>query len=424
MNPSTQPSQKQELNRILLFSFLIMIMLAFFASGCKETCDKQLITYQEPVWAPISEARVNATYKPAREMESPGKIYYKDDYLFITDTNKGIHVIDNREPMHPKTVGFIDLPGTKDLAAKGDYLYADNYMDLVVLDISDKANIREINRVEDVFNQYHYYDQQMGVLVDWETVEEVVEVDCDDPVWIDRGWWGRTDVVFALESSADGGNTGIGGSMARFTIMENYLYALNDWSVKVFDIASQTSPEMGNEVQIGWGMETIFPHEDKLFFGARSGMHIYDNSNPAEPTYISSYMHVNACDPVVVKGDYAYVTLRSGTECETFTNQLDVVDISDIQNPELVITHDMQNPHGLGINGTCLFIAEGDYGLKVFDATDIMSIGNNMLAHHQNVHALDVIPLNDMLFMIGDDGLHQYRYDCEENFTYLSTIRF
>jgi len=153
-------------------------------------------------------------------------------------------------------------------------------------------------------------------------------------------------------------------------------------------------------------------------------MHIYDNTNPELPTYISTYSHINTCDPVVVQDDYAYVTLRSGTTCDNFTNQLDVIDIKDVNNPKLVKTYPMQNPHGLGINGTCLFIAEGDYGLKVFDASDVLKIGENQIAHHDDVHALDVIPLDDVLFMIGKDGLHQYQYDCGNQFQYLSTISF
>jgi len=76
------------------------------------------------------------------------------------------------------------------------------------------------------------------------------------------------------------------------------------------------------------------------------------------------------------------------------------------------------------LNGNRLLIASGDYGLKVFDVKDNCSIGDNLIAHHQNVNALDVIPLDDVLFMIGTDGIHQYGYDCRSNFTYLSTISF
>lgn len=101
-----------------------------------------------------------------------------------------------------------------------------------------------------------------------------------------------------------------------------------------------------------------------------------------------------------------------------------MIDISDVSHPELLISHDMDNPHGLGIKGNCLFIAEGDFGLKVFNSLDPLKIGNNLTAHHKDVHALDVIPLDDVLFMIGNDGLHQYNYDCNNLFTYISTISY
>ena len=153
-------------------------------------------------------------------------------------------------------------------------------------------------------------------------------------------------------------------------------------------------------------------------------MHIYDKTDPAKPVYVSTFEHINTCDPVVVQDDLAYVTLRSGTECQTFTNQLDVIDISDVSKPELLVSYDMDNPHGLGINGTCLFIAEGEFGLKVFNATDPMAIDDNLIAHHDDVHALDVIPLDDVLFMIGNDGLHQYEYDCNGVLQYLSSVAF
>ena len=39
---------------------------------------------------------------------------------------------------------------------------------------------------------------------------------------------------------------------------------------------------------------------------------------------------MTSCDPVVVQGDYAFVTLRGGTECQGFSNQLDIIDISTL----------------------------------------------------------------------------------------------
>ncbi|WP_176214665.1 LVIVD repeat-containing protein [Reichenbachiella faecimaris] len=411
------------LSRLIASGILYLLMLFILGSCDDKACDTEMITYYEPVFVPRSEVVKDAEFAAPQLIENPGKIYYKDEYLFINEIDQGIHVIDNRDRSNPVEIGFVVLPGNKDLAAKGNFLYADNYTDLVVLDISDKTNITEVNRIEGVFDAYYYYTEADGMLISYTEVQEEIEIDCDNEDWM----YYTDDLVFASAESnlaRNSSGAGIGGSLARFTITDNFLYTVNEYRLKLFDITVTDSPIEGNSVDLGWGIETIFPYGDKLFFGARSGMHIYDNSNPAEPVFISTYEHINTCDPVVVQNDLAYVTLRSGTECETFTNQLDVIDISDVSNPELVISHDMDNPHGLGIRGDCLFIAEGEYGLKVFNAADPLKIGENLTAHHKEIHALDVIPLDDVLFMIGNDGLHQYQYDCNDLFTYISTINF
>lgn len=424
MNSVRSKIKNGSISRLVASGLLFLMMLAVLAQGCEQACETEMITYYEPIYAVKSEVLKDAAFEPARPITNAGKIYYKDGYLFINETDEGIHVIDNRDRANPVAVGFVDIPGNKDLAAKGDFLYADNYTDLIVLDISNKTKIFEVNRIENVFDAYYNYSSTEGLLIDYIEVQEEVEVDCDNGRMM-HGYYFE-DMLYATSDALynSSGDTGIGGSLARFTITKDYLYTVNEWRMKLFDISINDSPVEGQSVDLGWGIETIFPYGDKLFFGARTGMHIYDNSNPSEPVFVSTYAHVNTCDPVVVQGDLAYVTLRSGTTCETFTNQLDVIDISDVNQPKLLVTHDMENPHGLGINGDCLFIAEGDYGLKVFNAADPLEIGDRLTAHHKEVHALDVIPLDDVLFMIGNDGLHQYSYDCQNTFNYLSTISF
>ena len=86
-------------------------------------------------------------------------------------------------------------------------------------------------------------------------------------------------------------------------------------------------------------------------------MHIYDVSNPASPQKLSVYQHVYSCDPVVVEGDFAYVTLNSlNTWCGRFSNQLDIIDISDLSDPKLIKQYAMESPLGLGIYGNLLFV--------------------------------------------------------------------
>ena len=83
-------------------------------------------------------------------------------------------------------------------------------------------------------------------------------------------------------------------------------------------------------------METIFPLGDKLFLGTSTGMYIYGISTAGTPRQISFYEHVIACDPVVSDGEYAYVTLNaSREECWRSVNELQIIDLQNIERPQL-----------------------------------------------------------------------------------------
>ena len=45
-----------------------------------------------------------------------------------------------------------------------------------------------------------------------------------------------------------------------------------------------------------------------------------------------------------------------------------------------------------------------------------------MIAHYNDIHAVDVIPLNNVLMMIGEDGLYQFDYSNPANMKLLSKI--
>ncbi|MFP4088741.1 MAG: LVIVD repeat-containing protein [Cyclobacteriaceae bacterium] len=201
-------------------------------------------------------------------------------------------------------------------------------------------------------------------------------------------------------------NSGQGGSMARFAISQNHLYTVDLNSLHVYDISQPDQPVELRSVFVGVNIETIFPRGEHLFIGSQDGMYIYDISQPANPTQLSVYRHIVSCDPVVADDQYAYVTLRSVEGmCGRFTNQLDVVDISQLTAPFLVRTYPMTFPKGLGIDNKTLFVC--DDGLKVFDATHADSL---QLKHHFQIEANDVIPYKGTLMVIGDDGLYQYFY--------------
>jgi len=228
--------------------------------------------------------------------------------------------------------------------------------------------------------------------------------------------------ISAPSPGISGSGVGIGGSMARFGIKDDVLYIVDSNSMKIFDITQPDNPVKYDDMYAGWGIETMFIYEENMFLGTSTGMIIYDLSVKFSPRQVSFFTHGRSCDPVVIDDNLAYITLRSGTNCGGNINTLDVVDISTLSDPQLMISYPMFNPHGLGKDGDLLFICDGAQGLKIYDASDPLHIKDNLLFSYDNMQAYDVIPLGSVLVMIGDDGLAQYDYSDISNISILSII--
>lgn len=387
--------------------------------SCQDETVTETYTVREPVYQSWEDFTGSSVANAPQELVSPGKIWVYNEYLLIAESGKGIHIIDNGNPANPQFVGFIPILGNVDMAVRDNILYADSYNHLLAYDISDPTQVRGIGGAESVFLNYEiYYDQSydptLGIVVDWNerTMTRTIS---------------RRDDAVAVDASADVFNSesfnpdvSQGGSLARFTIVDNFLYVVGQTDLKLFRLNDPINPALWATIEIGWGVETIFPFKDKLFIGSQTGMFIFDNSNPANPTQISQFLHVVSCDPVVADDDYAYVTLRNGTNCRQGSNQLDIIDISDITNPSLTKSYAMHNPHGLGVKGNTLFICDADAGLKVFDATDVENL--EIRDHISENTVYDIIPIGDIAIVIGPDGLYQYDCSDPQNLALLSTI--
>ena len=225
-------------------------------------------------------------------------------------------------------------------------------------------------------------------------------------------------------SGGDSGATGTAGSFAMMTIVGNYLYVIDNNQLKTFNISDRLNPVEGQSTYLSWTVETIFPADDYLYMGTTTGMMIYNTTDPENPYREGAISHARSCDPVVVQGDYAYVTVRSGGQCGGEINQLDVINIVNKSQPWLVQSVQLDNPHGVGIDGNRLFVCDGDKGLKVFDATNPTEIDGNLIKRFGNIQATDVIPYNGVAMVIGDDGIFQYDYSDPENLTLLSKLQF
>ncbi|RZM18549.1 MAG: hypothetical protein EOO88_40420, partial [Pedobacter sp.] len=113
-----------------------------------------------PGWKPVYEADTinhKLTFFPTpKAMAKPGKIYVKGNIIYQNDIGSGIHIIDNSDPLHAHTVAFMKLPGNTDIAIKGNYIYANNFDDLVVIDINDASAPVEVHRLKHSFSANNF----------------------------------------------------------------------------------------------------------------------------------------------------------------------------------------------------------------------------------------------------------------------------
>ncbi len=204
---------------------------------------------------------------------------------------------------------------------------------------------------------------------------------------------------------ADSG-AGTGGSLARFTIYGEYLYTVDREVLKTYSLADPELPELRSSISVGMDIETIYPYGGNLFIGSMDALYIYSLENPAKPEKQAMASHLRACDPVVAKGNYAYVTVRSGSTCGGLLDALLVFDVTDLKQPTQLSQVALTNPYGLGIKGNTLYICDGGAGLKVFDVSDPAAPAS--LTYREGYTFKDCIPHNDILVCMVDQGLVIY----------------
>ncbi len=146
-------------------------------SGCRGA-------YQEPVYMSYEELRASFRVEEPRPALEFGKILVLGSALIVSEPNVGVHIFDNSDPSRPVGKFFLNIPGNVDLASKNGFLYADSFVDLLVVRLSgEKPEL--VSRVQDTFewNPYQVFknylsfprrllDRKMGVVVGSRLVDE------------------------------------------------------------------------------------------------------------------------------------------------------------------------------------------------------------------------------------------------------------
>lgn len=251
--------------------FLITLFLTLFS--CVTGFD---YSYKfEPIYLDIEKTKNEITLLPKKDAFEIEKAYEYKDYLFVTEKNAGLHIIDNKDVRNPVNKAFLRIPFNENIAIKDDVLYADSLDKLIAIDIS---KIEE-NKIE-VLNKLNY-----PAKISFENNKIKIGYKKIGPFYYPKLYNQSTFVKKTLDKNL---NISINKAPFNFTVISNYLYTLDNGKLNLFDIKdSRNFTSMGYvKVSENKDIGSIYSYQDKLFIGANTGRYIYDNKNPLEPSLV------------------------------------------------------------------------------------------------------------------------------------------
>lgn len=316
-----------------------------------------------------------------------------EGWLFVSDAYAGVRVYDVTDPTNPTLVHTIPLWDNTGNAARGDVLYANEGLSLRAYRISGET---------------------------YELVDEIER----EPQWVDNVFVEPRSRGFGCQCADDDAVTSpspqsAGSSYATFAVVDEYLYYLDYGELVTVSIADPEEMKEVSRLAVGWDIETLHPTEDYLFIGGSRGMYIFDRLLPAAPRKLSRLEHTRACDPVVVSGDVAYVTLRGRGRCGGARDVLLTVDIARPSQPKVVCETNVATPHGLAVNDPLLYVSKGDNGFALFD---VSRVGAPDLVKVWPDATRDFIWIDDLLYVMTSNQVKIFGVANPESPVLLSTL--
>ena len=131
-------------------TLFLSILLLFFSCTPHETIPSSTEGYV-PVYTQDVSTLKAIKAEPPRTTVNGGKLYTVGNLLFQVEQDSGIHIINYANPASPQKVGFVKSFLCKEITVKNGFIYTNNLSDLVVIDINNPADVKEVGRTPDVF---------------------------------------------------------------------------------------------------------------------------------------------------------------------------------------------------------------------------------------------------------------------------------
>ena len=129
------------MRKFFLLSIIFIATLALNSCwSVNNNLDDQSVNNYKPIIIERSVFENSVKTLPTQTIIKSGKIYIKDNLMFINDVNKGFHVYNYSNTSNPVNIGFIQILGATDLAIKDNIIYINQAVDLVTLEYNSSNN--------------------------------------------------------------------------------------------------------------------------------------------------------------------------------------------------------------------------------------------------------------------------------------------
>ncbi|HEV7331089.1 MAG TPA: hypothetical protein VGN63_08630 [Flavisolibacter sp.] len=139
------------IKQLLSYFILAFLLCSCWPNNRPERPPKKVWGYK-PVYSTDTSVLQVVADTP-RTVLNAGKIYAYKNLIYQNEVGEGIHVLDNSNPSQIRNIGFIRIKGNSEVSIKETFLYANSFADLVVVDISDWRQPKEVKRMKNVFAQ-------------------------------------------------------------------------------------------------------------------------------------------------------------------------------------------------------------------------------------------------------------------------------
>lgn len=156
------------------FPFLVLIICQFFSSCIFPNGENDINNDFKPLYLTRTQLENSVLIKNPKSSIKAGKIYIKDDLMFVNDVNRGFQVYDYSNPENPIAISYINFPGATDMAIRNNIIYVNQAVDLVSVSYNVSNNsILVTNRIRNSFPQkispqgFEGNGTENKIIIDW-----------------------------------------------------------------------------------------------------------------------------------------------------------------------------------------------------------------------------------------------------------------